>query len=267
MFAVGSISRGLARRNRTHVVRRAAGSLLERRVPPVVVSFVRFVGSRTKKEGRMKWIALGVALAVQLAGVAAAQACTGQTGNVIFQDKFADDTGGWDFDPPTSQVTPPAFVFNLGKTYTITSAENLTFNATLGDYCMDFVLPKSPAADNTAAVGMIIWATDYNNYMLVVAFSNGNVGMYKKSAGNFTTLFTVLNSPAFNAAQDAVNSLRVVATPDQKLTVTLNGQAVKAIRAQVPTGPQLFGLFGQLDKALPADIAIKVTNFSVTSGG
>ncbi len=214
----------------------------------------------------MRWIALGLALAVQLACVAAAQACTGQTGAVIFQDNFADDSGGWDFTPPIAQVTPPAFVFSVGKEYTSTSSENLTFNASLGDYCMDFVLPKSPAVDNTAAAGMIIWAKDYANYILVVTYSNGSIGMYKNTAGSFAVLFTVQNFPGFNAAQDAVNSLRIVATADQKLTVTLNGQAVKVIRAQMPTGPLLFGMTAQVDKSLPADITVKVTGFSVTAG-
>jgi hypothetical protein len=231
--------------------------------------FVCSIGSGrfANEEGRMKWKALGLALAIQLAGVVAAQACSGQTGSVIFQDNFADDSGGWDFSPPVSQVKPPDFLFTLNKQAFFTSAENLTFNATFGDYCMDFVLPKSPAPDNNAAAGMILWATDYNNYLLIMTFSNGNVTMFKKAAGNYATVFTVANSPAFNSTPDAVNSLRIVATSDQKLTVTLNGQPVKVIRAQAPQGQLLFGVFGQTDKAPDSDILIRVKNFSVTSGG
>jgi hypothetical protein len=91
--------------------------------------------------------------------------------------------------------------------------------------------------------------------------------MFKKAAGNYATVFTVANSPAFNSTPDAVNSLRIVATSDQKLTVTLNGQPVKVIRAQAPQGQLLFGVFGQTDKAPDSDILIRVKNFSVTSGG
>ncbi len=79
-------------------------------------------------------------------------------------------------------------------------------------------------------------------------------------------MLTVQNSPAFNTTPDAVNSLRIVATNDQKLTVTLNGQPVKVIRAQAPAGPRMFGVFGQTDKAPDADVLIRVKNFSVTSG-
>jgi hypothetical protein len=155
----------------------------------------------------------------------------------------------------------------LGKQGTNTSVENLTFNATLGDYRMDFVLPKPMAADNSPAVGTVVWATDYNNCLLVMTFGNGNVGMYRKTSGNFAILFFVQNTPAFNAAADAVDSLRVVATSDQKLTITLNGQPIKVIRAQIPPGQLQFGIFARIDKAIDSDVLIRVKNFSVTSGG
>ncbi len=77
--------------------------------------------------------------------------------------------------PPSTQVKPPDFLITLTQTAFFTNAEDLTFNATFADYCMDFVLPKSPAPDNNAAAGMILWATDYNNYLLFMVASNGNV--------------------------------------------------------------------------------------------
>jgi len=215
----------------------------------------------------MSWKALGLAFAVQLVAVFGAHACDLQTGSVIFQDKFTDDSGGWDFAPPVNQVKPPDYLFTLNSKSFFTSAENLTFNASYGDYCMDFVLPKSLAPDNNASIGMIVLANDYNNYYLTLVFSNGNVTMFKKSNGNYTAVFTVTNSPAFNAAPDAVNSLRIVATNDQKLTITLNGQAVKVIRVQTPPGSLTFGIFAQTDKAPASDTLIKVKGFSVTSGG
>jgi len=215
----------------------------------------------------MNWRALGLAFALQLTAAVAAHACDGQTGSVIFQDKFTDDSGGWDFNPPVNQVKPPDYLFTLTKQTYFSSAENLTFNATYGDFCMDFVLPKSLAPDNNTSAGMIVWGTDYSNYILVLVFSNGNVTMFRKTAGNYAAIFTVANSPAFNPAPDAVNSLRIVATNDQKLTITLNGQPVRVIRAQTPPGSLVFGVFAQTDKAPPTDTPIRIKGFSVTSGG
>lgn len=214
----------------------------------------------------MKWKALGLALAAQIVAAVGAHACDLQTGSVIFQDKFADDSGGWDFSPPANQVKPPDYLFTLTSKLNVTSAESLTFNANYGDYCMDFVLPKSPAPDNTVSAGLILFASDYNNYYLFLSYSNGNVSMFKRVNGNYSVVFTVAGSPAFNAAPDAVNSLRVVATNDQKLTITLNGQPVKVIRAQMPSGNLTFGIFAQTDKPPAADTVIRVKNFSVTSG-
>ena len=150
----------------------------------------------------MKWQALGSALAFSLAGALSAHACDGQTGAVIFQDNFADDLGGWDLDRgdhPKDQITPPDFVFTLSGDGFADSAQNLTFNATVGDYCMDFILPPAPAPDNRVVAGVILWATDYKNYLLVQASTNGDVELYRKSAGNWQKVFTV-NSPAFNAS-------------------------------------------------------------------
>ena len=66
---------------------------------------------------------------------------TGQIGAVIFQDSFRDDSGGSDQTPPQATVVPPAFIFAMDASTGSISAHNLTFNATDGDYCIDFVLP------------------------------------------------------------------------------------------------------------------------------
>ena len=214
----------------------------------------------------MNWKVLGLAFAMQIAAAVGAHACDLQTGSVVFQDKFTDDSGGWDFTPPVNQVKPPDFLFTLTSKIYTSVTENLTFNSTFGDYCMDFVLPKSIAADNTVSAGLIALASDYNNYYLFLTYSNGTVTMFKKIGGNYTVIFTVPTSTAFNAAPDAINSLRVVATNDQKLTITLNGQPIKVIRVQAPPGALAFGIFVQCDKAPPADTLIRIKQFSVTSG-
>ena len=120
--------------------------------------------------------AIVLAVAVQSAIGAAALACDGQAGNVIFEDAFADDSGGWDFTPATSQVKPPDFVFTLTKQTTNANVQNLTFNATIADFCADFALPKSPAPDNAAYAALTFWGADYANFMMAMVSSTGGVG-------------------------------------------------------------------------------------------
>jgi hypothetical protein len=117
--------------------------------------------SNAERKMKMKTLVLGLAVQAMLG--AAAQACDGQTGSVIFEDNFADDSGGWDLSPPGTQVKPPNFVFTMNKNTNGWATDILTFNAGVGDYCADFVLPKAPAADNNAGFGLMLWGADYSN--------------------------------------------------------------------------------------------------------
>jgi hypothetical protein len=72
-------------------------------------------------------------LAVLLGLVTGARAaCEGQTGTTIFDDTFADDSGGWDL--ATWKVQPPVIIGSLTAQFTSNSTLNATFNATDGDY-------------------------------------------------------------------------------------------------------------------------------------
>src|ERR1700691_5125966 len=109
---------------------------------------------------------LSVVAALQTLAWTSALACTGQVGAVIFQDNFADATGGWDVT-----VKPPVFLLSGSATSTDNSSLNLTFNATDGDYCIDFILPPAIATDNPTHAAIIFWATsDYNNMMQLILF-------------------------------------------------------------------------------------------------
>ena len=79
---------------------------------------------------------LGLVVALQVAASASAWACDGQVGNVIFEDTFADDSGGWDLAPPVVTVKPPALLLALDSKHTSYATQDLTFHATDGDYCM-----------------------------------------------------------------------------------------------------------------------------------
>jgi hypothetical protein len=209
---------------------------------------------------------VGVVTALQLIAWSPAWACTGQVGASIFQDTFADDSGGWDENPPSSVVTPPSFVFTLNAQIDAQASQNLTFNATDGDYCMDFILPPAISATNQIYAGIEFWATDYDNFMETEVSSAGTVDLAKVVAGKWTYVFTVPNTPGFQSGANAVNSLRVTAMAGT-VTVYLNGTQVKSVRAQESTNPALnFGMVISDDTAVANAPAVLVKGYSVTAG-
>lgn len=208
---------------------------------------------------------LGIVAALQLLAFAPAWSCTGQVGNAIFQDNFADDTGGWDEAPPGAVVQPPVFAIALSAQIGAAAALNGTFSATDADYCMDFVQPPAIAANNQLYVGIFFWTTDVNNGMAAVVGSNDTVTLYKVSAGTWTPAFTVQNAPGFNAA-GGVNSLRVTALSGL-ITVYLNGTQIKSVRAQEPVNPALsFGIYAYDDTTVANVPVIQIKDFDVTAG-
>src|ERR1700744_5204763 len=84
-----------------------------------------------------------------LASASAALCCPGQTGKSIFSDDFSDSSGGWDLDTNTV-VNQGAFQITADPKAESDGAQNLTFNATEGDYCADFVFPSSAADPQNA---------------------------------------------------------------------------------------------------------------------
>jgi hypothetical protein len=68
--------------------------------------------------------------------VPVALACDGLTGNVIFEDKFTDDSGGWTFADDFVLKAPGAMLkVAAGDSGRSNSELNQTFNAAQGDFC------------------------------------------------------------------------------------------------------------------------------------
>ena len=197
----------------------------------------------------------------------AALACEGQVGKVIFEDTFADDSGGWDLTPPATVITPPNLVFALGNEsqYTNLNSQILTFHATEADFCTEFTLPKSISADINYTLGIEFWAVDNNNFWAAMVFSDATVNLYNRANGNWQLVYTVLKAPSYKAEPNAMNALRVT-TIGGKISVYLNNQLVKAVRSQIPDGSLRFGLYGQVNKTTEHVDPIKVSSFKVTSG-
>jgi hypothetical protein len=197
---------------------------------------------------------------------AAAFACDGQIGKVIYEDTFTDDSGGWDFTPSAATVKPPNFVFNLDSKYSNVNSQVLTFHAnTDGDYCAEVNLPKTIAPDNKYNFAISFWATDYANFWMVMLSSDGTLTLFTRANNVWQTVSSVASAPAFKPEPDAVNVLRVT-TIAGKISIYLNGQLEKAIRAQAPEGNLRFGVYAQIDKGVDGTTPILVKSYKVTSG-
>jgi hypothetical protein len=196
----------------------------------------------------------------------AAFACDGQVGQVIYEDTFTDDSGGWDFTPNAATVKPPNFVINLDSKYSNLNSQVLTFHAPKdGDYCAEFILPKTIAPDDKYNLAIVFWATDYANLWMVMLSSDGTLTLFSKANNVWQTISTVPTAPAFKPELDAANVLRVT-TIAGKISIYLNGQLEKAIRAQAPDGSLRFGLYAQIDKGVDGTTPILVKSYKVTSG-
>jgi hypothetical protein len=210
-----------------------------------------------------------VALAALLqAGMAAgAMACEGQSGNVIFEDTFPDDSGGWELFQDRDSVVPPNFLITLPEDDEGIghSSLNLTFEATEADFCTEFVWPQDPLPqDSYLGAGLMFWAADYDNHYLLQAHSTGKVGLYRKSNGKWNTIFEVADSGVVKPAPE-VNTVRALAKGG-KITAFVNGQQIKAIRAPMPQNAPRFGLYAESGK-LEKPVAIHFSSYLVTEGG
>lgn len=203
-------------------------------------------------------------LVFQFLVVGAACACQGQSGQVIFQDKFTDANGGWQFGNDAF-VKTSGLVFAFKKNYSNSGVQNLTFHATSADFCVQMILPKPIGTDNYPAAGIEFWAKDFNNTMLLQLRGNGDLSLYGRTNGNWQTIFEVPKAPEFRSAPGAVNTLRVN-TVGGKITAYLNGKMIRFVRAQVPNGNQRFGIYAQFDKTAASYPVIKIKSFEVTSG-
>jgi hypothetical protein len=91
------------------------------------------------------------------------------------------------------------------------------------------------------------------------------VTLFSKANNIWQTISSVPSAPAFKPEPDAVNVLRVT-TISGKISVYLNGQLQKAIRAQSPDASLRFGMYAQLDKGVDGTSPILVKSYKVTSG-
>jgi hypothetical protein len=197
---------------------------------------------------------------------ATAMACPGQPGKVIFED----DSGGWELSKKDSEIKDHMLLAypnprGLSEQATSFQINNLTFSASEGDFCTEFVLPKEPAPDNHVGAGLVFWRSDGKNKFAWLITSEKVALLSKLVNNNWSAIFRDDNNAAIKLEPGAINSLRVL-IKEGKLTLFINGTQVKVIRAAEPAGASAFGVHAQVTKASDANPVIQFKSYKVTTG-
>jgi hypothetical protein len=197
----------------------------------------------------------------------AATACPGQAGKIVFEDSFADDSGGWQLGPPDTEIKDGALWLRPNPRGMSEKGRNIsstvrTFSATDGDYCMEFIVPKPLAADNDVMTGLVFWQMSAADEYLWAIYSDGTTQLNRLVANKWARVFSE-NTGKLEPGSTA--SLRVIAK-DGKLTLFVGSRQVKIIRAQTPSGELAFGALAEVEKLSDANPVVQIKSFKVTAG-
>lgn len=195
-------------------------------------------------------------------------ACDGQTGTVIFEDKFTGDSGGWVFGADDGLVLKAP-----GATLTVGAGEegrsekqlNETFNATQGDFCMEMSFPAD-ALQTDADIGVTFLAAVYTNLWLATVHADGKAELWKQTNGKYFTVWKAATNNLVKTGPTDVNSVRA-AVKNGRITVIVNGQTVKSIRAKIPSGDLKFGFVGGYHNPSAKPVSFTVHSYKVTAVG
>ena len=188
----------------------------------------------------------------------AAAACEGA--EIVFEDKFADDAGGWPLRD-TIEVKDGSFVFRLPPD-DMQSNLNVTFTVKDADICSETVWPDGD--QGMLGAGLLFWGEDNRTYFQFGILNNGKFWIARKQGGKWLgTIAANVDSTAINQAPGSSNTLRVK-TNGNTVTFFINGTKVRDLRGQAPKGDWRFGLSGDnFDKEKEAKVVfktVKVTN-------
>jgi hypothetical protein len=206
----------------------------------------------------MLLLGFAVFLAANPAWQSMAAACEGS--EVIFEDNFADDAGGWPLKD-TVEVKDGLFVFKLPPD-DMQSNLNVTFTVKDADICSETVWPNGEQP--MLGAGLLFWGEDNRTYFQFGILNNGKYWIARKQDGKWLgTIAANVDSPAINKNPGEANTLRVTANGNN-LTFYINGTKVRELRGQAPKGSWRFGLSGDnFDKDNDARVVfktVKVTN-------
>ena len=196
---------------------------------------------------------LGVAAALLccVGFVEPAPACEGT--QVVFEDKFTDDAGGWAINQDV-EVKDGSFTFRLPPD-AMQSDLNVTYTVDDADICSETVWPDG--GSTILGAGLLFWGEDNRNYLQFGILNNGKFWIARRQDGKWYTIVENVDSSAIKVKPGESNILRVK-TSGGVATFFINGTKVRDLRGQAPKGGWRFGLSGDnFDKAKDARVVFK----------
>ena len=196
---------------------------------------------------------LGVAAALLccVGFVEPAPACEGT--QVVFEDKFTDDAGGWAINQDV-EVKDGSFTFRLPPD-AMQSDLNVTYTVDDADICTETVWPDG--GSTILGAGLLFWGEDNRNYLQFGVLNNGKFWIARRRDGKWYTIVENVDSSAIKVKPGESNILRVK-TSGGGATFFINGTKVRDLRGQAPKGGWRFGLSGDnFDKAKDARVVFK----------
>jgi hypothetical protein len=196
------------------------------------------------------------ALLIVAAFVWPASACEGT--EVVFEDKFADDAGGWAINQDV-EIKDGSFTFKLPPD-AMQSDLNVTYTVNDADICTETVWPDG--GSTILGAGLLFWGEDNRNYLQFGILNNGKFWIARRQDGKWYTIVENVDSSAIKVKPGESNMLRVKASGGDA-TFFINGEKVRDLRGQAPKGGWRFGLSGDnFDKAKDARVVFR--NVKVT---
>ena len=185
-------------------------------------------------------------------------ACDGP--EIIFEDKFADDAGGWPLKE-TVEVKDGLFIFKLPPD-DMQSNLNVTFTVKDADICSETIWPNGDQP--MLGAGLLFWGEDNRTYFQFGILNNGKFWIARKQDGKWLgTIAANVDSAAIKKEPGAANTLQVK-TSGNSVTFFINSTKVRELRGQAPKTAWRFGLSGDnFDKQKDAKVVfktVKVTN-------
>ena len=125
----------------------------------------------------------GVALLLFAVALAwPALACEGM--DVVFEDKFADDAGGWAINKDV-EVKDGGFTFKLPPD-AMQSDLNVTYSVNDADICAEGVWPD--VGSSILGAGLLFWGEDNKNYLQFGVLNNGKFWIARRIEGKWHTI-------------------------------------------------------------------------------
>ena len=156
----------------------------------------------------------------------AVAACDGP--ETIFEDKFADDAGGWPLKE-TIEVKDGLFIFKLPPD-DMQSNLNVTFTVKDADICSETVWPNDEQP--MLGAGLLFWGEDNRTYFQFGILNNGKFWIARKQDGKWLgTIAANVDSSAIKKEPGAAN---IAARQDQRQQRDLLHQRYQGARAARP---------------------------------